>query len=111
MWPKLISCLLLIALSVAAPVSWGLEGEYNWGVSPYLGLFNPSLKQLNKGEFLSPYVGTADLIDPSGNNNNVSVPFIYRNPLPELSPGAIGGLEFQWRINERNALLMGGGQW
>jgi hypothetical protein len=104
-------CLILIASCAVATNSWGLEGDRNWGLSPYLGLFNPSLRLLNKGEFRSPYVGTADLIDQFGNNNNVTVPFIYRAPLPELSPGAMGGLEFRWYINEKHALLIGGGGW
>ena len=111
MLPKLIRCLFAIASCVAAANCWAVEGERNWGVTPYLGLFNPSLKLLNKGEFLSPYVGTADLIDQFGNNNNVTVPFIYRNPLPELNPGTIGGLEFKWRINDKHVLLLGGGSW
>ena len=103
----------LIALVAAmfAANAWAAESERNWGVSPYLGLYQPSLKLLNQGEFLSPYVGTADLIDQFGNANNVTVPLIYRNPLPELNPGVLGGLEFQWRINEKNALLIGGGNW
>ena len=111
MRPKVIRVLFAVALCSAAVNSWGLESERNWGVSPYLGLYNPSLKLLNKGGFLSPYVGTADLIDQFGNNNNVSVPFIYRNPLPELQPGTLGGLEFQWRLNEKHVLLLGGANW
>ena len=76
-----------------------------------MGLFNPSLKLLNKGEFRSPYEGTADIVDQFGNNNNVTVPFIFRTPMPELDPGPLGGLEFQWRINEKNSLLIGGSSW
>jgi hypothetical protein len=87
------------------------ESDRNWGLTPYLGLYEPSLKLLNEGEFRSPYQGTADLIDQFGNNNNVTVPFIFRAPLPELSPGPIAGLEFQWRINDKHALLIGGGNW
>ena len=111
MRPKLTRVLFAFILCVVATSGWCLESEKNWGVSPYVGLFKPSLKLLNKGEFLSPYVGTADLIDQFGNNNNITVPFIYRTPLPELAPGALGGLEFQWRINEKHSLLIGGGNW
>ena len=81
--------MLLVAVLGGTNV-WAAESRGDWSVSPYLGLYHPSLKLLNKGEFLSPYVGTADLIDQFGNNNNVTVPLIYRNPLPELSPGTIG---------------------
>jgi len=111
MWPKLIKRMIAIASCMVAINSWGVESEREWGLSPYLGVFNPSLEALNNGAFLSPYVGTADLIDQFGNNNNVSVPFIYRNPLPELKPGALAGLEFQWRINDKHALLLGGATW
>ena len=111
MWPKLIRGLILIASCVISVNGWSIEGDRNWGLSPYLGIFQPSLKLLNKGEFYSPFVGTADLIDQFGNNNNVTVPFIYRNPLPELNPGALGGLEFQWRLNDRHVFLLGGANW
>ena len=103
---------LLIAAACAAAVNGrAADNERNWGLSPYLGLYNPTLKLLNKGEFRSPYEGAAEIVDQFGNNNNVSVPFIYRTPLPELSPGAMGGLEFQWRLNERHSLLIGGASW
>jgi hypothetical protein len=111
MSPKLVRGLIATAIYLVAVNAQALEGEGRWGVSPYLGLFNPSLKSLNRGEFLSPYVGTADLIDQFGNNNNITVPFIYRAPLPELSPGAIAGLEFKWRLNDKHVLLLGGGNW
>ena len=55
--------------------------------------------------------GTADLVDQFGNNNNVTVPFIFRTPLPELNPGPMGGLEFQLPINDKNSLLIGGASW
>lgn len=90
---------------------WALEGERNWGMSPYLGLYNPSLKLLNEGEFVAPYEGTATLVDIFGSNNNVTVPFVFRAPMPPLDPGALGGLEFQWRLNEKYSLLIGGSSW
>jgi len=108
---KLIMRFLIIVAAVASTNVWAVGSKGNWSVSPYLGLYHPTLKLLNKGEFLSPYVGTADLIDQFGNTNNVTVPIIYRNPLPQLNPGAMGGLEFQWRINDKNALLIGGANW
>ena len=103
---------LLMAVACLAPLkTWAAEGERNWGLSPYVGLFNPALPLLNKGEFRAPYKGNADIIDQFGNNNNVSMPFIFRAPLPALDPGPLAGLEFQWRINEKHALLIGGGSW
>lgn len=111
MWRNFARALLIAASSLAAVKSWALEGDRNWGLTPYIGLFNPSLEQLNKGEFRSPYGGNAVLIDEFGNTNNVTVPFIFRTPMPELSPGPISGLEFQWRLNEKHALLIGGASW
>lgn len=102
---------LIIIISLATVNGWALDGGHNWGISPYLGLFSPSLKSLNKGLFRSPYEGTADIVDQSGNNNNVTVPFTFRDPLPELDPGLLGGLELQWRINEKYSLLIGGATW
>jgi hypothetical protein len=108
---KIIRALLITILSLVTADCWALDAEHKWGISPYLGLFSPSLKLLNQGEFRSPYEGTADIVDQFGNNNNITVPFIFRNPLPELDPGSIGGLEFQWRINDKHSLLIGGANW
>jgi hypothetical protein len=108
---KLAQAFLVAATCLVAAKAWALEGERNWGLSPYLGLFNPSLKELNRGEFHAPYVGNATLVDQFGNNNNVTSPFIFRDPLPELEPGPMGGLEFQWRLSDRNSLLIGGASW
>ena len=98
----IIAAALLLTASLSATTAWAVEADRNWGVAPYLGLYKPSLKLLNRGEFRSPYQGTTQLIDQFGNNNNVTVPFIFRDPLPELDPGALAGLEFQWRSQQRN---------
>lgn len=104
-----ITSFVLVIFSIAS--GWAAEGDRKWGMSPYIGLYEPSLKLLNKGEFRSPYQGTADLIDLFGNNNNVTVPLIFRAPLPALNPGPITGLDFIWRINDKHDLLIGGGDW
>jgi hypothetical protein len=108
---KIIRSLIIVITCITMAKGWAAEGGRNWGLSPYLGLFNPSLKSLNKGEFLSPYEGTADLVDPFGNNNNVTVPYEFRAPMPELAPGHIGGLEFQWLVNDKHVLLIGAANW
>jgi hypothetical protein len=108
---KLVKGLVIAGACLVAVNGWAVDNERNWGLSPYLGLYNPSLKLLNNGEFRSPYEGTADLVDQFGNNNNITVPFRFRTPLPELNPGAMGGLEFQWRLNEKHSLLIGGANW
>lgn len=108
---KAVTALSIAIICLAAIRCEAAESENHWGVSPYIGLFNPSLKSLNEGAFRAPYEGTADLIDRFGNNNNVTIPFIFRAPLPALDPGPMGGVEFQWRLNERHSLLIGGATW
>jgi len=106
-----ISILMLVITFLGLNSAKAVDENRDWSVSPYLGIFNPSLKLLNKGQFRAPYEGTADLVDQFGNNNNITVPFVFRTPMPELDPGPMGGLEFQWRINEKHSLLMGGASW
>lgn len=108
---KAVTALSIAIICLAAIRCEAAESENHWGVTPYIGLFNPSLKSLNEGAFRAPYEGTADLIDRFGNNNNVTIPFIFRAPLPALDPGPMGGVEFQWRLNERHSLLIGGATW
>jgi hypothetical protein len=104
--------ILLIAIGCLSTIQANAaDSGHNWSVSPYVGLFSPSLKLLNEGEFRSPYEGAASLIDQFGNNNNVTVPFIFRAPMPELNPGPMGGIELRWRFNERHSLLIGGASW
>jgi hypothetical protein len=97
-------CSLICATALPAD-----EPERRWGISPYLGLHQPRLDGLNEGEFHSPYEGVADFIDPIA--NNFQSEFSLDVPLPEFDPGALLGLELQWKINDRHALLIGIGAW
>lgn len=108
---RIIRSLIIVITCITTARAWAAEGGRNWGLSPYLGLFSPSLKAFNRGEFLSPFEGTADLVDPFGNNNNVTVPYALRAPMPQFDPGHIGGLEFQWLINDKHSLLIGAANW
>lgn len=98
----LLAILLLTGTSAEAE-------EKRWGLSPYLGVHNPNLHELNKGLFPAPYTGTADNIDVFGATNRTT--FFYYNPLPPLPPGVMGGLEFNWRLTDRHELLIGAGTW
>lgn len=103
---------LLWAFSIMAVMATGASAEENpraWGLSPYVGLHHPDLENLNNGQFRSPYEGTADIIDDLGFNTPTG--FTYRNPMPELEPGTLAGLEFLWNINDKHVLLIGGGSW
>lgn len=80
-----------------------------WSVAPYVGLHQPSLEALVKGAFKAPYEGTAQLLNPVGNNQQGT--FSYPTPLPEFASGTITGLEFSWRMNDRHSLLFGASTW
>ncbi len=101
--------LFLLVMSLLPISAYAEDAGRVWGISPYVGMHGPNLENLNSGHFRSPYSGTADIIDEFGFNNPTS--FVYRNPMPELEPGALVGLEFIWNINEKHALLIGGGSW
>jgi hypothetical protein len=100
---------LLSSLLAVAPAYGQSPGSRTWSVSPYVGLHQPNLKELNKGEFRAPYEGTAQILNPVGNNQQGT--FSYNTPLPEFDPGTLTGLELNWRINERHTLLIGGATW
>lgn len=99
---------LIAGLSLASSPH-AQEQPRKWGVSPYLGLHQPSLEKLNEGVFTTPYEGTAQFIDPTANNQ--SGEFTFETPLPEFYPGSLAGLEFQWRFNDKHTLILGAGTW
>jgi hypothetical protein len=88
MWSRVLR-IPLIVLVLTATNATAQETERKWGISPYLGLYEPKLEQLNKGEFLAPHEGSADIINPSGNNTVDD--FRYDSPLPPFDPGALAG--------------------
>lgn len=96
------------ALVGTAATSAGAQ-ERNWSVAPLVGLHHPQVDGLDQDAFNAFFGGTADVIDELGFNQPTR--FEFRNPLPELDPGALVGLEFQWRLNDRNSLLIGYGSW
>jgi hypothetical protein len=100
---------LLLGLLPAGDVGAQEEEERRWGVSPYIGLANPSLKELNDSLFKSAYIGNATLTDPTANNTTTS--FVFNAPLPPYQPGVIAGLEVSWLFNDKNTLLFGVGNW
>src|SRR3569833_709830 len=98
----------LILLLLLGSVARG-EEQRKWGLSPFIGAHNPNLEAINKGLFKAPYGGTAQNIDVFGATNSTTKK--KQTPLPELSPGTLTGLEFQWNLNNRHALLIGVGTW
>ncbi|MDR2876479.1 MAG: hypothetical protein LBV36_00325 [Chromatiales bacterium] len=105
-----ISSIAVAAALLACPPVRAQEAEARqWGISPFLGLYSPSLKALNRGLFRAPFEGTAQFIDPSTSNQESS--FLLEMPLEPLNPSPMAGLEIQWRHNDRNLLLFGVGTW
>ncbi|MDX9740911.1 MAG: hypothetical protein RBT81_07000 [Gammaproteobacteria bacterium] len=104
---------LLYAALLLPAAAWAQQeaGErlHHWSISPYVGLHQPALKALNKGEFHAPYEGGAQIVNPAGNNQRGT--FSYNTPLPEFDPGSITGLQFAWHMNEHHALLAGVSNW
>jgi hypothetical protein len=98
----------LLMLAGGASSSFGQENEYKWSVSPYFGLHQPSLTQLQQ-EFAAPYSGNGTIIDQLG--NGVSQPFTYQTPLAPLNPGTLGGLEFRYKINDKHSFIFGAATW
>lgn len=89
------------------PPALSEQGSLSVGV--YLGLHDPALEDLNHREFKSPIAGTAEVILGTGTNDSSAV--LFPNPLPEFTPGANGGLEFMWELNDRYDFIVGGGTW
>ncbi len=109
-----IAALLIIAPALlgGAPVLAQETQEKElpkWGIAPFLGLYQPSLKALNKGLFRAPFEGTAQFVDTQTNNEENT--FVLEIPMPPLNASPMAGLEFQWRHNDRNVLLFGLGTW
>lgn len=112
---KRIATLVFAAGALAGPAAFsqdtreGAAVTRNWSVSPYVGMHQPSLQALVHGEFNAPFEGTAQLLNPVGNNQQGT--FSYPTPLPAYAPGTLTGLEFSWRVNDRHSLLFGGATW
>ena len=84
--------------------------DKKWSVSPMLGVSSPQLKLLNEGEFKSPVAGRGTVVfqeDVSSQN------FIFEieNDLPSIDYGTDVGLEFQLKLDDRNAFVMGVSNW
>ncbi len=86
------------------------ETEPSWGVMPALGLFKPSLNELDKGEFKAPLPGRGRIIFPD-TGVNIDFDFQIENPLSSIRLGAAAELGFFYVINPKHALLFGMGSW
>lgn len=84
--------------------------DRKWTVSPMLGIHQPRLTDLNKGEFRAPLPGRGRLI-LDGVEEGVEFDFMVENPLPEMAPGAEAGIEISLNLDRRNAIFFGASVW
>jgi hypothetical protein len=100
---------LLLSLLLQAAGAAAEEEPSRWSVTPTLGVFQPSLKQLNEGVFRAPYEGTGTVTNALGGGDDLVVSYV--SPLPALNPGTLAGLDFQWRVDDKNGFFMGVSDW
>lgn len=114
------SKLLLLAflIAVLAAASGAVRAQdlgYRWSVTPYLGVHSASLEALNREALKAPTIGTGqvdtDVSDPEAENPVVSEPFGFSNPLDPIDREANAGLEFEWRQNAKDSLIIGASTW
>ncbi len=89
-----------------------LEGD-RWGGGFRVGLYNPSLDDLNQGVFLGPISGEGSIfVDPDtpsdGNENSA---FSFSNDIPAMDWATEAGVEFRWDIDRKHSYIIGLGSW
>ncbi len=99
-----VLCLLLTSYCQAAP------GAGEFSVTSYLGLHQPAIDDLNRGELLSPISGTATIVDFETDLTSTKRIF-FENPLAPMEFGVNAGIELQWRLDDKWFLIFGGGTW
>lgn len=104
--PKIIVVIpLLFPVHVKAQ-----EKEKIWSVSPLLGLSSPHLKLLNEGEFKAPIAGRGTVVFAEDASSEDFL-FEIDNDLPSIDYGTEAGVEFQLKLDDRNAFVMGTSVW
>jgi len=74
-----------------------------------LGVHAPNLNVLNEGVFRAPLLYEADIL--TGDAPIRTETRKFSNPLPGINYAPLAGIEFQWKLDEKNALLIGGSTW
>jgi hypothetical protein len=116
--PAVVAVLVMLA---AGPVS---AQEYpRWSMSALLGGHLPNMRPLSDGLYKAPMLGEATILVYEGGNaqtgdtavvdQNITEirDFSINNPVPPVSAGTIGGVEFTWHPNDRHSLVIGMGSW
>ena len=89
---------------------YAAPGKTRLSLSTYLGLHKPSLEDLNGKEFQAPVLANATIVNFDTDTTSDQL-LSFSNPLPELGVGTNAGLELQWVLNEKYALILGAGTW
>jgi len=99
----------LAGILARCDVAYAKQDEYQWSFSPILGIHAPNLTALNAGVFRAPLLYEADLLN--GDTPTRITNQFFRNPLPSINYAPLAGVEFQWKLDKENALLIGGSTW
>lgn len=106
---KTLFCLLVL------PLSSVVNGQdYQWSVSPILGMHKPDLKDINDNAIKAPIIGTGTSRgepDTPQADVSFSIPLGFENDLDPIGWNANAGLEFQWKQSSKNYFLMGVSTW
>ncbi|MEQ6342732.1 MAG: hypothetical protein M3A44_14065 [Gammaproteobacteria bacterium] len=99
----------LAGISTFCNVAYAKQDEYQWSFSPILGIHAPNLKVLNEGVFRAPLKYEADILTADTPTRIIGQ--VFSNPLPGINYAPLAGIEFQWKPDKKNALLIGGSTW
>ncbi len=109
-WLSLLFLRGLAGIVIFCDIAYAKEKEeYQWSFSPTLGIHAPNLTALNEGVFRAPLAYQADIpVNDATTRTGVQQ---FSNPLPSINYAPLAGVEFQWKLDKKNALLIGGGTW
>lgn len=100
--------ILILMQTAAAAAEENLAKRFS--VAPLLGVYSPTLHQLNKGEFKAPLPVRGRIVFQStGENTNYDL--VVNNTLPDINYGTEAGIEFKLALTPRDALLFGASSW
>ena len=99
----------LAGMATFCDIAYAKQDEYQWSFSPVLGIHAPGIKVLNEGLFRAPLTYQADIIVRDAPVRTDVLAF--KNPLPSINYAPLAGVEFQWKLDNKNSFLIGGSTW
>lgn len=102
---------LIVTLISLIPLNcYATEKRHSWGVSPFIGLYNPRLNKLDNGEFKAPLPGRGRLLQPE-TDAIFDQDFIINNTLPPNNSSFESGIELQIKLAKHDSLIIGFSSW